>query len=151
MPGNVVTSMFILEVYKPKNHPAYNNLLLLGFGTSLPGGTFSSVHGDLITEYFNKETKGTAGPFRAGFSTDINAVNNWVRTIHIHCKLQEQFREVLNVKTSSTHKELTIGARKMHRDHVTSLRNQINLYGVDPFSEDVPKAFTKPIVLQMFQ
>ena len=30
----------------------------------------------------------------------------------------------------------------MHRDHVTSLRNQINLYGVDPFSEDVPKAFS---------
>ena len=33
-----------------QNHPAYNDLLLLGFGASRSGGTCSSVHGDLITE-----------------------------------------------------------------------------------------------------
>ena len=30
----------------------------------------------------------------------------------------------------------------MHCDHVASLKNQLDLYGVDPFSEDVPKAFS---------
>ena len=40
------------------------------------------------------------------------------------------------------HEDLTIDARKMHCDHVASLKNQLDLYGVDPFSEDVPKAFS---------
>ena len=74
-----------LESLRSNDHPSFKDLLLLGFGASRSGDTFSSVHGDLITEFFNKETKSTAGPFRAGFSTDINAVNNWVKTIHIHC------------------------------------------------------------------
>ena len=36
-------------------------------GGSISGQKFYSIHGDLVTELFNKETKGTAGPFRAGF------------------------------------------------------------------------------------
>ena len=131
-----------LESLRSVGHPAFDDLVSLGFGASRSGDSFSSVHGDLITEYFNKETKGTAGPFRAGFSTDINAVNNWVRTIHIHCKLREQFREILHMKTSSKHKELTIGARKKHSNHVCRLRNQLRMYGIDPFSSDVPKSFS---------
>ena len=86
------------------NRNAYEDLVKKGFGASITGQKFSTIHGDLITELFNKQTKGTAGPFRAGFSTDIEAVNRWVSTIHIHCKLREALREELLIKTSSTHK-----------------------------------------------
>ena len=59
-----------------QNHLAIQNLKGNGFGGSISGEPFSSIHGDLITELFNKETKGTRGPMRAGFSTnhDISSV-----------------------------------------------------------------------------
>ena len=40
------------------------------------GEKFLSIH--LVTELINKECKGTAGPFRAGFSNKAAAVNIWV-------------------------------------------------------------------------
>ena len=46
-----------------------------GFGGSLSGLPFTSLHGGLI---FNGQTKHQAGPHAAGFSTDINKVNDWV-------------------------------------------------------------------------
>ena len=49
------------------SHPAFEELELKGLGGSLTGEPFSSIHGDLMTELFNRETKGTAGPFRSGF------------------------------------------------------------------------------------
>ena len=45
---------------------------------------FSTIHCDLVTELFNKETKGSSGPFHCGFSTNSNSVNTWVNTIHIY-------------------------------------------------------------------
>ena len=42
---------------------------------SLLGDSFSCLHGDLITEIFNGQTKRQASPHCAGFSTDISKVN----------------------------------------------------------------------------
>ena len=61
-------------------HPAYESLKNNGFGASISGDKFSSIYGDLITEIFNKETKGNSGPFRKGFGTDIDTVSTWVNT-----------------------------------------------------------------------
>ena len=66
------------------NPMVFNDLINQGFGGSISGESFSSIHGDLHTELFNAQTKGTAGPFRVGFSTDADAVNKWVNTIHLH-------------------------------------------------------------------
>ena len=57
---------------------AFQELEYHGYGGSITGSTFSSLHGDLLTELFNKETKGTAGPIRSGFSTNTAAVNTLV-------------------------------------------------------------------------
>ena len=83
-----------------QNHPAIQDLKTPGFGGSISGEPFSSIHGDLITELFNKATKGTRGPTRAGFSTNREAVNEWIVTIHIHGKVREEFRKLLMLKTS---------------------------------------------------
>ena len=53
-----------------KNHPAFSEMKLRGFGGSLSGAPFSNIHGDLITEVFNGETKRSAGPYRAVYSTE---------------------------------------------------------------------------------
>ena len=57
------------------NSRAHEDLMKRGFGASITGQKFSTIHGDLITELFNKQTKGTSGPFRFGFGTDFEAVN----------------------------------------------------------------------------
>ena len=94
---------------KKINHPAYEDLRQKGMGGSVTGEPFSSLHGDLHTELFNRETKSTCGPFRSGFSTSNEAVNNWIQTIHIYSELRIALRKMLKHKTSSKHKEMTPG------------------------------------------
>ena len=77
----------------------------------------SAVHGDLFTELFNKETKRTAGLFHSVFSTDVNTVNCWVNTIHIHVLLKKEWHICLHAKTGSKHKEITPIGIKTHVEH----------------------------------
>ena len=128
-----------LSQLSTSNNEAYGDLMARGFGASISGQTFSSIHGDLVTEYFNKTTKGTAGPFRAGFSTNIGTVSNWVKTIHIHSKLKDFFRNLLHVKSSSKHKELTMGGKTMHSKHVESIKNRLIYLNIDPFARENPR------------
>ena len=125
-----------------QNHPAIQNLKENGFGGSISGEPFSSIHGDLITELFNKETKRTRGPMRAGFSTNHKAVNEWITTIHIHGRVREEFKKLLMLKTSSKHKELTNGGKIKHYNHVLSLKKTSDDYGVNPFEESIAKCLT---------
>ena len=74
----------LLTNLKNDSDDAYNNLVSHGFGCTTTRGRFSTKHGDLETEHFNRETKGTAGPFRSGYSTNIHTVNCWIKTAHIH-------------------------------------------------------------------
>ena len=86
-------------------------------------------------------TKGAGGPFRGGYSTNIEAVNTWVKTIPIHSRLKRLFKKAILYNTSSRHKELTPGGMKLHHDHVQKLKNKLKEYGVDPFSKEKPKCF----------
>ena len=132
---NTYQHAYLLDL-KNSNHPAFNELKKKGMGGSITGEKFSSIHGDLVTELFNKETKGTAGPFRAGFSTNIDEVNNWVNTIHIHAMLRANLQKILHIRTSSKHKELTKRGKMLHEDHVKNLKDKLSKYGLDPFSSD---------------
>ena len=96
-----------------ENEKAFQHLSERGFGASVSGERFTSIHGYLITELFNKLTKDTAGPFHAGFSTDISAVNTWLRIINVHCKQREKFRNIVAFKTSSKLTELCNGSKKI--------------------------------------
>ena len=139
--------VYIQDLRKTKP-AAFNDLIDRGFGGCISGESFSTSHGDLIIEIFNGQTKGTAGPFRAGFSTDTEAVNKWVRTIHLHSELRQNFRKMLYTKTSSKHKEMTPGGKSMHSKHVEKLMTQITCYGIDPFSEENPKSFSTGVEIK---
>ena len=93
---------------KNTNSNAYTELIKFGFGcTNTETEMFNTKHGDLETEHFNRETKGTAGPFRSGYSTDIHAVNRWIKTSHIHAKLRKTIKKHFRLFTSSVHEEMT--------------------------------------------
>ena len=55
-------------------------------GSCLTEYVFSTIHSDLVTELFNKETKSNTGSLRCDFSTNIDLVNTWlIRFIYIPC------------------------------------------------------------------
>ena len=114
---------------KNKNDPIYEHLKERGFGASYSGDTFSSVHGDLVTEYLNREMKGTSGPFRSGHSTSLEKRLKWINTAHIHAKLREQFKDTMRIKTTTVHKELTNAAKKQFNLDVNKLKSKLLSYG----------------------
>ena len=132
----------LLNDLKGSNAPAFQNLKDRGFGASYSNSNFSAVHGDLVTEYYNRETKVNNGPFRMGFSTSLTISNKWVRNIHIHAKLRMAMREKLNIKVSSTHKEVTDSGKKRHQKHVLSLKKKLCDYKGDLFSSGPAKEIT---------
>ncbi len=87
-----------LKDSKSSRSEVYDELNKRRFRANYSGERFATVHGDLVTEYFNRETKGTAGPFRSRFNIDINATNKLVKTVHIHAKLRLTMRDKINNK-----------------------------------------------------
>ena len=79
--------------------------------------------------------KPQAGPHAADFSTDINKVNDWVPTAHIHIKLRCIFTEKIKLQINSSHKECTPGPRKLQVSNKKALKQQLRIYGCDPFAE----------------
>ncbi len=136
-----------LHDLKRNNSVAFQDLKSKGMGASISSEPFSSINGDLVTELLNKETKGTSGPFRPGFSTNVDTVNTWVRTIHIHGMLQVAFRKQLKIKTSSNHKESTRSGKNMHRSQVESLISNLRGFGTNPFLSDAPKCIPIGVVV----
>ena len=122
--------------------PAIDNLIKRGIGESLSGDKFSSIHGDLITEVFNGETKRQAGPHRSGFSTNVDAVNTWIKTTHIHTKLRKKFNDTIRLTTDSHHKEITQSEIKRHSQHVKNLKDQLKKYNNDTFGDGPAKQLT---------
>ena len=78
----------LLSNLSKDNPKAFDDLLKDRFGATSLGETFSAVYRDLVTEYFNKESKGMAGSYRSGYTTHHNTVNKWIATSRIHSRLR---------------------------------------------------------------
>lgn len=119
---------------KNENNGAYQDLVVNGYGcTTTDNSKFATKHGDLETEHFNRETKGTAGPFRSGYSTNINAVNRWIKSSHMHTKLRKAVKKHFRIITSSGHKEMTYKSKWTHHQHVQALKQKLRDYNAEPF------------------
>ena len=127
-----------LQSLRKENKEEFNELKEKRFGASLTGDVFSTIHGDLVTELFNKDTKGTSGPFRCSFSINIDSVNIWVNMIHIYIMLKVALRQQLHLKASSRDKELTKSGKELHLSHVKSLKEKLSGYGIDTFTLAYP-------------
>ena len=97
-------------------------------------------HGDLYKTVIT--IKINAGPFRLGFITDLSITNKWVKNIDIHAKLRMAMRDKLNIKVSSTHKEVTDSGKKMHQKHIGALKKKVYDHQNDPFSTGPTKVLT---------
>ena len=112
---------------------AMMDLTQRGFDDSLSGDSFSCLHGDLVTEIFNGQTKRPTGSHCAGFSTDIAKVNTWVATSHIHGKVRKTYSEKVQLNTSTNHKESTPRARRLHNNNVELFKEKLMSSGSDLF------------------
>ena len=83
----ILCSILILEpIVFGERWQRFNELKEKRVEASLSGYVFSTIHSDLVTELFNKETKSNTGPLRCDFSTNIDLVNTWlIRFIYIPC------------------------------------------------------------------
>ena len=86
-PTGTQSKHIYLKHLQTTNTNAFNDLCIQGYGATSTGDPFNAIHGDLVTEHFNRETKGTAGPNRAGYISNENTVNKWIMTLHIHSQL----------------------------------------------------------------
>lgn len=64
-----------------RNTDAFLDLKNNAFGENYSESSFTTVLGNLVTEYYHRETKGNAGSFRMGFSTDLHVTRKMVEHI----------------------------------------------------------------------
>ena len=122
-----------LQNVKMNHKDAWDDLVENGFRGSLSGEPFSTIHGDLITEItINREVKVRGGPMQGGYSTSKQTTDAFIKTSHLMAKLRATLKDRLDILTSSSHQETTIGARKQHERMVQSLVIQLDKY-FDPF------------------
>ena len=80
------------------NKDAWEDLKTNGFGGSLSGDKFSTIHGDLITETtINREVKVRGGPMRGGYSTSLPNTDTFIKTSHLMAKIRRKMKEKLTV------------------------------------------------------
>ena len=129
------------------NPTAWQELKDYGFGGSLSGDPFSTVQWDYITETtVNREVKTKAGPMHGGYSTSLQATDTFIKTSHLMAKVRAALKEKLHILTSSTHKEVSPGAKKTHEDSIRKLVEQMGKF-LDPFADGTARHFKTGIVV----
>ena len=99
----------------------------------MSGKPSCTIHGDLITETtINRVVKVRGGPKQGRYSTSEQTTDTFIKTSHIMAKLRATLKERLDILTSSTHKEINIGARRQHDNMVQGLVRQLDK-DFDPF------------------
>ena len=123
-----------MEVYRILNTSISKNLKENFFGGSLTGDKFSKKHGDLtIEQKVNWKVKVRGGPMQGGYSTDLDAINIFVKNSHQLAKLRSVLKKSIYLPTSSKHEETTLGDRKKHENMKKRLVTNLGEV-LDPFS-----------------
>ena len=136
-----------MEVHRISNTSIWKDLKENGFGGSLTGDKFSTKHGYLIIETtVNGKVKVRGGPMQGGYSTDLDAMNIFVKNSHLLAKLRSVLKERIHLLTSSKHKEIILGARKKHENMIKGLVTKPGEV-IDPFSSGPAKNITSGVFL----
>eukprot|EP00794_Sanderia_malayensis_P017905 gene17905-19683_t len=144
--------LVFLEDPKALNHAAYQDLLTRGLGANYSGPKFASVHGDLVTEYFNRETKGTeklrsykTDPFSDGPATEISTGAEVNPNIIIDVLTSSKYLD-RSVKASTRERR----GEKLRKVHLESFNQKITqgndwqaFFDSDENKEDLIKLATR--------
>ena len=103
----------LLKVHCISNTSVWKDRKEDGFGGNLTGDKFSAKHGNLIIQTtVNREVKVRGGPMQGRYSTDVDAMNIFVKNKHLLAKLRSVLKERIHRLISSKHKEITLSDRK---------------------------------------
>ena len=81
-----------------------------------------------------------------GYSTDLDAMDIFVKNSHLLAKLQSVLKESIHLLTSSKHKETTLGARKKHENMTKKPVAKLGQV-LDPFSLEPAKNMKSRVLL----
>ena len=90
---------------------------------------------DLVNEEtINREVIVRGGPMSAGYSTSIDAENDFILNSHILAKLRKEFKNKMNFKTDSNFKKSTLNEIRKYEDQIATFIGSLNNYS-NPFHE----------------
>ena len=113
----------------------FPDLKILVLGASLSRNRFLTIPEDLVNEgTINREVIVRGRPMSGGYSTSIDAENDFILDSHILAKLRKEFKNKMNFKTNSNFKESTPGELRKHEEQIARLIANLNKYS-NPFHE----------------
>ena len=141
--GTLHTSILNNLLRKGCEDNIVKDLIKVRHVASCSGDTFSIIHGDLVTEHFKKKRKELLGlSHQIVIMTFIYAVNKWMKTSHIHSKVQTMLWKKLNLFTFQAHKEMTPGNKSLDFEHAHSLKVNLKQYNVNVFGDGPARNLT---------
>ena len=137
-----------LSALSTQESETWEDLLANGFGGSLSGEPFSTIHGDPITETtINWEGKVRGGPMHGGYSISEEPIDAFIKTSHIMVTIRSKLKEKLAYVTSSAHEEITPGSKIQHDNVVKDLNNQQRDH-FNPFIDAPLRHFTTVVEIE---
>ena len=116
---------------------AFADLKILVLGASLSRNKFLTIPEDLVNEEtINREVIVRGRPMSGGYSTSIDAENDFILNSHMLAKLRKEFKNKMNFKTDSNFKKSTSGEIKKHKEQLARLIESLN-NSSNPFHEVV--------------
>ena len=128
-----IQSSELHSIAKPQEFPDLKILV----GASLSRNKFLTISEVLVNEEtINREVIVRGGPMSGGYSTSIDAENDFILDSHILAKLRKEFKNKMNFKTDSNFKKSTSGEIKKHKEQLARLIESLN-NSSNPFHEVV--------------
>ena len=107
----------IRALYSIAKPQAFSDSKILVLGASLSRNKFFAIPGDLINEEtINREVIVRGGPMNGGYSTSIDAEDDFILNSHILVKVKKEFKNKMNFKTDSNFKASTPGENRKHKE-----------------------------------
>ena len=124
------TSLMYIQPSEPQ---AFPDLKILVLGARLSRNKFLAIPGDLANgEAINREVIVRGGPMSGGYSTSVDAKNDFILNSQILAKLWKQFKNKMNFKIDSNFKESTRGKIRKHEEQIARVIGSLNSYS-NPF------------------
>ena len=117
------------ELHSVAKPQAFPDLKILVLGASLSRNKFLTIPEGLVNEEtINWEVNVGGGPMSGGYSSAIDAENDFILNSHILAKLRKEFKNKMNFKTDSNFKESTPGEIRKHGKQIAGLIGSLNKY-----------------------
>ena len=114
-----IQSSEICSIEKPQ---AFPDLKILVLGASLSRNKILTIPREVVNdETINREVNVRGSPMSGGYSSTIDAENDFILNSNIRAKLRKEFKNKMNFITDSNFKESTPGKIRKHEEQKARL------------------------------